>query len=91
MVTDRWRHPADRVRVGRVLLLPTLVVWAWGLLGSVALAFVPSDWKVYYLLVMLMLEVGLAIAAARVGYEEGHAKTPSGEGAGQANVTSEVA
>jgi hypothetical protein len=87
----RWRHPADRVRVGRALLLPTLVVWAWGLLGAVALTFIPSDWKLYYLLVMLVLEVGLAIAAARVGYEEGRAKMPSGAGTGQVNVPSEVA
>jgi hypothetical protein len=87
----RWRHPADRVRVGRALLLPTLVVWAWGLLGATTLDFVPSDLKLYYVLAMLVLEVGLAIAAARVGYDEGRVKLPSVAGTSQLKVDSEVA
>jgi hypothetical protein len=87
----RWRHPADRVRVGRALLLPTLAVWAWGLLGAVVLAYVPGGMKLYYALVMFVLEVALAITAARIGYEEGRVKLPSLAGAGQPQLDSEIA
>jgi len=65
----RWRHRGThRVSLGRTLLLATLAAWAWGLLGVVAYTWVPGNWQPFYALGAFLLEAGMAIAAARVGY-----------------------
>jgi hypothetical protein len=70
----RWRHSADQAPpLGLSLLLPILVSWAWGLLGTLLLVAYPTFlgmYKNYYVVAMTISQLGLAIIAARVGYYE---------------------
>ena len=63
----RWGHPEYQASVIQPLLFSTVVWLAWGLLGLVGL---PRGYEVktYYLAAVALYGVGLAVAAARLGY-----------------------
>jgi hypothetical protein len=77
----RWRHPsAPHAPFGRTVLLATLAVWAWGLLGVVVIAAVPPALQAAGRLIHVLVEVGVAVAAARVGYYQGRPTSRPVEG-----------
>ena len=68
----RWRHSGEQAPpIGPSLLLPILVTWAWGLLAVVAYSNPQGIYKQYYVVAMTLLQVGLVIVAARIGYHQG--------------------